>query len=104
LEPVRVLRCAREELVRTPRGHPGFALAVARLMSSRRRVVESRLEEMVSKTVHARLAALLGRLARSHGRATRGGILLDLSLAHQALAGQIGSTRETTTLTLNQFK
>lgn len=104
LEPVRILRIPRDELVPPLRSHPGFVMAVARLMSSRRRVAESRLEEMIFKTVRARLAALLARLARSHGRATTGGILLDLSLAHQDLAGQIGSTRETTTLTLNQFR
>lgn len=104
LEPGRVLRIPREELVPGLRSHPAFALAVARLMSGRRRVAESRLEEMIFKTVRARLAALLARLARSHGRPSTGGILLDLSLAHQDLAGQIGSTRETTTLTLNQFR
>lgn len=104
LEPVQVLRIPREELASALHAQPAFALAVARLMSGRRRAAESRLEEMIFKTVRSRLAALLARLARSHGRPTAGGILLDLSLAHQDLAGHIGSTRETTTLTLNQFK
>ena len=104
LEPAQTLRIPREELLPLLRAHPAFVLAVARLMSGRRRAAESRLEEMVFKTVRGRLAALLARLARSHGRATEGGILLDLALAHQDLAGQIGSTRETTTLTLNEFK
>jgi CRP/FNR family transcriptional regulator len=104
LEPGQTLRISREDLLPVLQAHPPFALAVARLMSHRRRAAESRLEEMVFKTVRSRLAALLTRLARSHGRAADGGILLDLSLAHQDLAGQIGSTRETTTLTLNEFK
>lgn len=104
LEPAQTLRIPREELLPVLQAHLPFALAVARLMSGRRRAVESRLEEMVFKTVRSRLAALLTRLAQSHGRATSGGILLDLALAHQDLAGQIGSTRETTTLTLNQFR
>jgi CRP/FNR family transcriptional regulator len=104
LEPSQSLRIAREELLPVLGAHPPFALAVARLMSGRRRTAESRLEEMVFKTVRSRLAALLTRLAQSHGRVTSGGILLDLALAHQDLAGQIGSTRETTTLTLNQFR
>lgn len=104
LEPVQVLRIPREELAPALNAQHAFALAVARLMSGRRRAAESRLEEMIFKTVGSRLAALLARLARSHGRPTAGGILLDLSLAHQDLAGHIGSTRETTTLTLNQFK
>jgi CRP/FNR family transcriptional regulator len=104
LEPAQILRIPREDPVPLIHAHPAFALAVAHLMSGRRRVAESRLEEMVFKTVRSRLAALLARLARSHGRPTPGGILLDMSLAHQDLAGQIGSTRETTTLTLNQFR
>jgi CRP/FNR family transcriptional regulator len=104
LEPAQALRISREELLPVLQAHPPFALAVARLMSGRRRTAESRLEEMIFRTVRGRLAALLTRLARSDGRATDGGILLDLSLAHQDLAGQIGSTRETTTLTLNEFR
>ena len=104
LEPAQTLRISREELLPVLQAHPAFPLAVALLMGGRRRAAESRLEEMVFKTVRGRLAALLTRLARSHGRAISGGILLDLSLAHQDLAGQIGSTRETTTLTLNEFK
>ena len=104
LEPVQVLRIPREELAPALNAQHAFALAVARLMSGRRRAAESRLEEMIFKTVRSRLAALLARLARDYGRPTAGGILLDLWLAHQDLAGQIGSTRETTTLTLNQFK
>jgi CRP/FNR family transcriptional regulator len=104
LEPTRLLRCPREELLPFLSTRPSVALAVARLMSGRRRAAEGRVEELVFKTVRARLAALLARLARRHGRTTGGGILLDLSLAHQDLAGQIGSTRETTTLTLNEFR
>jgi CRP/FNR family transcriptional regulator len=104
LEPATLLRCPREELLPIVRGNPVFALAVAQLVGRRRRAAESRVEEMVFKTVRARLAALLARLARSHGRETANGVLLDLSLAHQDLAGQIGSTRETTTLTLNEFR
>ena len=104
LEPADTLRISREELLPVLQAHPPFALAVARLMSGRRHSAESRLEDMVFKTVRSRLAALLARLARTHGRQTDGGILLNLSLAHHDLAGQIGSTRETTTLTLNEFK
>jgi CRP/FNR family transcriptional regulator, cyclic AMP receptor protein len=104
LEAARVLRIPSGILAPLLHSHPGFALAMANLMSGRRRIAESRLEEMIFRTVRGRLAALIARLARSHGRATDGGILLDLALAHQDLAGQIGSTRETTTLTLNEFR
>jgi CRP/FNR family transcriptional regulator len=104
LESAHVLQIRRDALVPFLHSRPAFALAVANLMSGRRRLAESRLEEMIFRTVRGRLAGLLARLARSHGRATDGGILLDLSLAHQDLAGQIGSTRETTTLTLNAFR
>ncbi len=104
LEPAQTLRVPREELIPALQSHPPFAVAVARLMNGRRRVAETRVEEMAFKTVRSRLAALLARLARSHGSSAPGGILLDLSLAHQDLAGQIGSTRETTTLTLNEFR
>jgi CRP/FNR family transcriptional regulator, cyclic AMP receptor protein len=45
-----------------------------------------------------RVRGKLLQLARSHGRVTAGGILIDLPLTHDLIADSIGSSRETVTL------
>jgi CRP-like cAMP-binding protein len=50
-----------------------------------------------------RLRGKLLQLARSHGRVTGGGIVIDLPLTHDLLADSIGSTRETVTLALHEL-
>jgi CRP-like cAMP-binding protein len=50
-----------------------------------------------------RVRGKLLQLARSHGRVTGGGIVIDLPLTHDLLADSIGSTRETVTLALREL-
>ena len=50
-----------------------------------------------------RVRGKLLQLARSHGKVTAGGILIDLPLTHDLIADSIGSSRETVTLALRQL-
>ncbi len=70
----------------------------------RRTVLENRLETLVFRDVNSKLAELLLDLASDHGVKNEKGTLLALKITHQELANQIGSTRETVSLTLAQFK
>jgi len=74
------------------------------LQGERRSYTEHRLAEYVFYDVPARLAHLLARLSQTHGRNTKEGILIRVKLTHQELANLVGSTRETTTLILNEFR
>lgn len=81
------------------------ALRELALMQSARRIsAEQKLMEYVFYDVPARLAHLLARLAANHGRNTKEGVLIRVKLTHQELANLVGSTRETTTLILNDFR
>jgi len=82
------------------------ALAVnfANLLSHRRRHMETRLEHLVFRDVDAKLAALLLELGQEYGVETAKGIQIGLKITHQEMANLIGSTRETISLTLAQFK
>ena len=73
-------------------------------MGFRRRQIESMLEDLVFRGVHERLGILLLRLAERHGKEVDGKKLIDISLTHYDYANLIGSTRETTTACLNDFK
>ena len=83
---------------------PELALSVTKLIGFRRRQIENMLEDLVFRGVHERLGILLLRLAERHGKEVDGKKLIDISLTHYDYANLIGSTRETTTACLNDFK
>lgn len=83
---------------------PELALSITKLMGFRRRQIENMLEDLVFRGVHERLALLLLRLSERHGKEVDGKNLINISLTHYDYANLIGSTRETTTACLNDFK
>jgi CRP-like cAMP-binding protein len=68
------------------------------------REIQTRLEELLFVDVPTRLMRLLLRLADEYGQVTPDGLLIDLPLTHQEVAELIGSTRETTSLAINQLQ
>lgn len=76
---------------------PPVALRLMDLMANRLTEAEARLEDMAFKSIPARLAALLLRLRTEQGDSIYG-------YTHQDLAEAVGTYRETTTQTLNEFK
>lgn len=94
----------REEFEALLREEPNLALRVTKAIGRRRREIESRLEDMVFRSVPSRLAHLLLKLADQYGREKSQGTLLDVTLTHLEIANLIGSTRETTTTQLNNLK
>ena len=77
---------------------------MTKLLASRRRDHENKLETLVFRDVTAKLAELLLQLAEQYGVEDSRGTLVALKITHQELANLIGSTRETVSLTLSQFK
>ena len=76
----------------------------ARALIVRRKDLESRVEQLIFKDVGAKLAELLLELGVQHGVEEQRGAVLNLKITHQEMANLIGSTRETVSLTLSQFK
>ncbi len=79
---------------------PQVALRFLEAMADRLRDSESKLEDLAFKSIPARLASLLLKLARSNGTDTDS----VEGYTHQDLAEMLGTYRETTTQTLNEFK
>ena len=77
--------------------HPKVVMRLAEALGKRLTAAETQLEELAFKSVPARLASLLLRLAANNGRSVEG-------YTHQDLAEAIGTYRETVTQTLNEFK
>lgn len=86
----------------TKHGH--MALQFIKKISQQRNDLENKLEMLVFKDVTGKLAHLLLQLGKSYGVEESRGLILALKITHQDLANLIGSTRETVSLTLSQFK
>jgi len=94
----------REMLDHLLRGDGGASYKFARALIVRRKDLETRVEQLIFKDVGAKLAELLLNLGQEHGISDERGIIVGLKITHQEMANLIGSTRETVSLTLSQFK
>jgi len=103
LEDVELCIVSSDDLLRFASQHQELSIQLTRAIGSRMRELENRLQDLIFKDVPTRLARLLYRLKREYGVPSEEGILLDVKLTHRDIADLIGSTRETTTATLNDF-
>ena len=84
---------------------PELVLLAQEMNERERLVLEQRLLAAHYSPVPVRLAAFLIQMCERFGmRQSGGGTLLDLPITHQQIADAIGSTRETVTITLGEFK
>src|SRR5262245_3917081 len=95
---------AREEFEHLVERERSVGYRLTKVLAPRRREVEAKIEHLVFKDVNAKLAGLLIRLAGEYGVDDSRGTLVALKITHQEMANLIGSTRETVSLTLSQFK
>jgi len=98
---VEVDRELLDQLLRT---NGTTAYKFARALIARRKDLETRVEQLIFKDVGSKLAELLLSLGAEHGIADARGLVVGLKITHQEMANLIGSTRETVSLTLSQFK
>jgi len=94
----------RETLDDLLKADGGAAYKFARALIVRRKDLETRVEQLIFKDVGAKLAELLLSLGQEHGVSDQRGLVVGLKITHQEMANLIGSTRETVSLTLSQFK
>src|SRR3954451_5085066 len=95
---------ARAHLDDLLKADAGAAYKFTRALIVRRKDLETRVEQLIFKDVGAKLAELLINLGQEHGLAHEHGTVVGLKITHQEMANLIGSTRETVSLTLSQFK
>lgn len=104
MEATMAVEVDRETLDRVLANNGAAAYWFARALIVRRKDLESRVEQLIFKDVGAKLAELLLELGQQHGVEEERGVVLNLKITHQEMANLIGSTRETVSLTLSQFK
>lgn len=86
------------------RSNAEIALKLLRLVSKRLRLAQMQIRDLALKDTYGRLAGMLLMLAKEHGEAAAAGVKIDLPLSRQELANLIGTTRETVTRVLGDFK
>lgn len=104
MENALITEFERVEFERLLGTHAPLGARLVKVLAQRRREVEAKVENLVFKDVNSKLAELLLRLATEYGIEDARGTLVALKITHQEMANLIGSTRETVSLTLAQFK
>jgi CRP-like cAMP-binding protein len=87
---------------------PDQALLLARVVSRKNRLVERKMESLLFKSAHAKVAEQLLALAEQHAKPApergREAVNIDYPITHQEIANLIGATRETVSYVLLDFK
>ena len=104
MENAMITEITRPDFERLLQSNAQLGYHMTRILAGRRRDVENKLETLVFRDVTSKLAELLLDLAEEYGVDDARGTLVALKITHQELANLIGSTRETVSLTLSQFK
>jgi len=95
LDESTVYSVPAEPFLRALQMHPDLAMLVTRLVADRRRALERRIDSLLFKTAHARLASLFLDLQHRFGVRDARGTILNLKLTHREMASLIGASRET---------
>jgi len=105
MDDAEALLLGRDVLTRLTQGQPGVAVALTEQITRQTRGVQERLSGLVFLEVSQRLALALLNLAEREGPWPDGGSLaLRDRVSHQDLAHVVGSTRETITKLLGDFR
>ncbi|WP_180970007.1 Crp/Fnr family transcriptional regulator [Deinococcus planocerae] len=105
MDDTESLMLGRETLTRLTRAHPAVGVALTEQITRQTRGVQERLSGLVFMEVSQRLALALLALAEREGTWPEGGVLaLRERVSHQDLAHVVGSTRETITKLLGDFR
>ncbi len=94
----------REQFMRYLQRNSEMSLHLTKIIGLKFKKLGQKVEDLVFRNVYQRLAGLLLHLLDAYGYEKNGRMYIYVKLTHYDIASLIGSTRETTTATLNDFK
>ena len=94
----------RKDFDQILRESPDLLLRLTKLIGIRLKKIENRIEDLVFREVPARLVRLLIELSKEFGVPGEDGLRINYRMTHQEMSSLIGSTRETVSATLNDFR
>ena len=104
LEPVETLALAASDFRGLIASHPDLALRLLRSISRRFRDADRKRIEFAASHTLARVAARLAELAEAYGEPTAEGLVIDLRISQEELAGWTGSSREAVAKALHTLR
>lgn len=101
-----VVLCAlgRDVLLRMIQETPALGYQITKLMGLRLRRFQTRIEELLFKSAHARVAHALLDIAADYGIQDNDGVLIPIRLNQRDLGNLVGLARETVNVVLQDFK
>ena len=84
--------------------HPQVMFLLLQVMTSRLRCLSETLANVAGESVSKRFARLLFWLCTRYGRSEDAGMVMNVQLTHQGIADMIGTTRQTVTSLMNDFR
>jgi CRP/FNR family transcriptional regulator len=94
----------REQFMRYLQRNPEMGLQLTKIIGIKFKKLGQKVEDLVFRNVYQRLAGLLLHLIDAYGYNKGEKTYIYVKLTHYDLASLIGSTRETTTACLNEFR
>lgn len=104
LQTTETLTLHREDFIRFISDNPNFALHVLHTLAQHIRRLNNQISDIFFLDLPARLARQLLHLAEQHGKNTKDGILIELSLTQTDLAEMTGATRVSINKALGRFR
>jgi CRP/FNR family cyclic AMP-dependent transcriptional regulator len=94
----------RDLFMRYLQRNPEMSFQITKIIGLKFKKLGQKVEDLVFRNVFQRLAGLLINLVDAYGYDKQGRTYIYVKLTHYDIASLIGSTRETTTASLNEFK
>jgi CRP-like cAMP-binding protein len=104
LEPTRLAAFARPRFEALLRAHPQLAFSVLQDLEMRQRKLVRRIEALVFKDVHTRVAETLLELAREHREPCSHGFAVDVRITQQDIAELVGASRQMVSRVIGDFE
>lgn len=99
-----VLSLSQKDFLEFLTVHPEAVMLSMQALSSRLRVLGEMVVNLVSDDANTRIAKLLLRLAARYGKREGSIVHLDVPLTHEEIASMVGTTRQTVTTAIGQFR
>lgn len=103
-EDATICSFSRGDFMAVMSAYPEISFRITKLFGLRLRKLSNRVEKLLFKSAHARLAQTLLELSQEYGVEDARGTLLTLKLSQRELGNLVGLSRESVNLCLGDFK
>ncbi|HEY9841378.1 MAG TPA: Crp/Fnr family transcriptional regulator [Candidatus Obscuribacterales bacterium] len=104
IEDTWLCSISKEDFLAFMHKHPELNYRIMKLVGTRLRQIENRLEDLLFMSVEQRLQKLLRKLADEYGQQTPDGIVIGLKMTHEEIGHLINATRPTVTEMLQKLQ